>query len=100
MSKSNYHNRFDKDIVIQKPAKLKVDEDAAAAAAKANIRKLLCDCPGSEPGKINLDIYVHLPNCHIRKKLQTGTFTVNTSVTPGKFTDGCSLGVVLEEEYL
>jgi hypothetical protein len=100
MFKDNYHNRVSKFIATQKPNKVKVDEDAeAATAAKANIRKLLCDCPGSEPGKINLDIFAHLPGCHIRKRLQTGRFTINTSVTPAKFNDGCSLGVVLGEEY-
>jgi hypothetical protein len=90
MSEDIYNNRFDKYIATKKP-----DIDAAA---KVDAHKL-CNCPHSEPGKINLDIYAHLPGCHIRKKLQTGRFTINTSVTPAKFTDGCSLGIALSEQY-
>jgi hypothetical protein len=57
MSKGNYPNRFDKDIASQKPNKVKVG-DVAADAAKANAHKL-CDCPGSEPGKVKIDIDRH-----------------------------------------
>jgi hypothetical protein len=85
-----FNNRLSKHIVSKNAF--------AAAAAKANGRKL-CDCPNSEPGKINLDINAHLGGCNIRKKLQSGRFTMNTSVTPSKFTDGCNLGVALGEEY-
>jgi hypothetical protein len=95
MSKNYYHNRFHKHIVSQKPNKLKVDD--IAAAAKANTRKL-CECPGSEPGKINLDVYAHLLGCHIQERLKTGRYTVNTSVTPRKITDGNSLGVAIGSE--
>jgi hypothetical protein len=88
MSENYYHNRFHKHIAIQSPNKLKVDD-----VAKADLRKL-CDCPNSEPGKVKLDIEAHQHGCHFRKKLQSGQFTTNTSVTPAKFNDGCNLGVV------
>jgi hypothetical protein len=65
-------------------------------AAKAGCRKL-CNCSFSEPGKINLDIYAHQANCWIRKKLQTKRYTVDTSVTPEKFTDGYALGVAFTQ---
>ncbi len=84
-----FNNRLSKHIAFKNVA--------AAAATKVNAHKL-CHCPGSEPGKINLDINGHLSGCHIRKKLQTGRFTTNTSVTPSKFTDGCNLGLVLGQE--
>jgi hypothetical protein len=90
MSEDNYINPKDNSFATKKP-----DIDAAA---KVNAHKL-CDCPGSEPGKINLDINAHLRGCNIRKKLQTGRFTTNISVTPSKFTDGCNLGVALGEDY-
>jgi hypothetical protein len=91
--KGNNSNQSDKDIVT-KPSNVEVEVDDAA---KANTPKL-CDCPGSKPGKINLDIYAHLPGCHIRKRLQSGRFTINTSVNPRRISDGFSLGVVLGEE--
>lgn len=67
---------------------------AADAAAKANTGKL-CNCPNSEPSKINLDISAHKSDCWIRKRLQTKGYIVDTSVEPRKFNDGYSLGVVL-----
>jgi hypothetical protein len=99
--KDNSSEQSHKDIVTEKkPSRVMIygdDVAAAAAAAKANTCKL-CDCPNSEPGKINLDIYAHLLGCHIRKRLQTGRFTVNTSITPKKINDGYNLGVVLGGE--
>jgi hypothetical protein len=73
MFKDSNSNQFDKAIATQKPNKVKVNDVATAAAvtAKSNTRKL-CDCPGSEPGKINLDVSAHLPGCWIRKKLLSG----------------------------
>lgn len=62
---------------------------------KANTGTLLCNCSSSEPGKINLDVYAHEPNCRIRKKLQTKRYTVDISVTPEKFVDGYALGVAV-----
>ena len=63
--------------------------------AKANTGRLLCNCPSSDPGKINLDVYAHEPNCRIRKRLQTKRYTVDTSATPEKFVDGYALGVAV-----
>jgi hypothetical protein len=54
-----------------------------------------CPCPGNEAGKIKLDVNAHLPNCPIRKKLQTGRYTKNTRVKPESLLDGYSLGVAL-----
>jgi hypothetical protein len=90
--KDNNSKQSDKVIVTQKPNIVKVDDVAKAKTAKR------CDCPNSEPGKVKLDIEAHQYGCHFRKKLQTGQFTVNTSVTPKKINDGYSLGIVLGEE--
>ena len=94
MSEGNYNNRLSKFIAAQKPNRLKVDD---VAKANANTTKL-CDCPGSEPGKINLDIYAHLSGCWIRKRLQSGRFIVNTSVLPRRINDGYGLGVAIRAE--
>jgi hypothetical protein len=66
-------------------------------AAKVNPCKV-CNCPGSELGKVSADIRAHLPGCHIRERLKTGRYTVNISVTPRKITDGNSLGVAIGGE--
>jgi hypothetical protein len=71
------------------------DGNKPSAAAK---KVTCCCCPGSKPGIINIDPLAHLPNCRIRKKLVTGRFTMNTSVVPTKFNDGCELAVALAEE--
>jgi hypothetical protein len=92
MSEGIYNNRLSKFIAAQKPDRLKVDDVARAKMGK------LCDCPNSQPGKINLDIVAHELDCWIRKRLQSGRFTVNTSVIPKKINDGFSLGVVSREE--
>jgi hypothetical protein len=92
MSRDNNSYQSDKDIAIQKPDKVKIDDDAA----KANAHKL-CDCPGSEPGKVKIDIDGHIPGCRFRK-LST-QYATKTSVIPSKIVDGCSLGIVLGEEY-
>ena len=57
----------------------------------------LCDCPGSEPGKIKVDINEHKPGCRFRKL--SNKYASNTSVIPNTIRDGCSLGVMLREEY-
>jgi hypothetical protein len=88
MPKGNYNNRVSKFIAGNK---VNVKD-----VAKSNLHKL-CDCPNSEPGKVKLDIQAHQQGCHIRKKLQTGQFTITTSVTPRKIRDGYCLGVVLGE---
>jgi hypothetical protein len=95
MFKDSNSNQFDKDIATQKPNKVKVD-DVAAAAAKANTRRL-CDCPGSEPGKVKIDINEHIPGCRFRNR--SSQCAIKTSVIPTKIVDGCSLGIVLGEEY-
>jgi hypothetical protein len=57
---------------------------------------LLCDCPGAEPGKINIEILAHLPECWIRKRLATKAFTIDTSVTlSSEYIGGYGLGVAL-----
>jgi hypothetical protein len=91
MFKDNYHNRVSKFIATEKPSKVKVDD-----VAKANTRKL-CNCPGSEPGKVKIDIDEHLPGCRFRKR--SSQYATKTSVIPSKIVDGCSLGIVLGEEY-
>ena len=68
-------------------------EDVAAKACTK-----FCNCPNSEPGKISADIRSHLPDCHIRKRLQSGRYTVDTCITPKKISDGYSLCVVLGQE--
>jgi hypothetical protein len=90
MSKGNYHNRFDKFIATQMPNKVKVSDVAAKARAEK-----LCNCPNSEPGKITAHIRAHLPGCHIRQRLKSGRYTVNTSAIPRRIIDGCSLGVAM-----
>jgi hypothetical protein len=64
-------------------------------AAKAKTSRLLCDCPGAEPGKINIDVSAHLSGCWIRKKLLARRYTIDTCVTPEGFKDGYSLGVAI-----
>lgn len=93
MSEGIYHNRLSKFIANKKPNRLKVDDVTKAKTGK------LCHCPGSEPGKISLDISTHEPGCRIRKRLQSSRFTVNTSVMSKKINDGFSLGVVLRQEH-
>jgi hypothetical protein len=58
----------------------------------------LCDCPNSQPGKINLDIFAHESGCWIRGRLESGKYTVNTSVIPHIIIDGNSLGVAIGAE--
>jgi hypothetical protein len=94
MSKGKYHNTISKLFAGKKPNRLKVDYVAKAKTGK------LCDCPCSEPGKINLDISAHEPGCWIRERLESGKYTVNTSVIPHKIIDGCSLGVAIGGEDL
>jgi hypothetical protein len=64
---------------------------------KVNLHKI-CNCPGSEPGKVNADIRTHLPGCHIRERLKSGRYTVHTSAIPRRITDGCSLGLAIGGE--
>jgi hypothetical protein len=92
MSKGSYHNRSHKFIAAEKP-----NRRVMISAVKVNLHKL-CDCPNSEPGKVSTDTGAHEPGCHIQKRLQTGRYTVNTSVTPRRLNDGYGLGIVLGEE--
>jgi hypothetical protein len=92
MSEGIYNNRQDKFFATQKPDNLEVND-----VARVNAHKL-CNCPGSEPGKIIADIGAHKHGCHIRRRLQTGRYTINISVTPKKISDGYGLGLVLGEE--
>jgi hypothetical protein len=70
-------------------------ENNMEVAAKAKTSRLLCNCPGAEPGKIKIDVSAHLFGCWIRKRLLTLRYTIDASVTPDKFNDGYSLGVAL-----
>jgi hypothetical protein len=90
--KDNISNQSDNDIVAQIPNKLKLDD----IAVKSRTTKL-CNCPNSEPGKVSSDLRDHESGCHIRKRISTGRFGVNTSVVPQKISDGYGLGVVLGE---
>jgi len=54
--------------------------------------------PSAKAGIISIDLVAHLPGCKIRKKLQTGQFTINTSVAPRKICDDCSLGIAIGAE--
>ena len=69
----------------------------SGVAAKVDPHKI-CNCPNSEPGKVVADIAAYEPGCHIRKRLLTGRYKVSTCVTPGKITDGYSLGIVIGAE--
>jgi hypothetical protein len=93
MSKDSYHNRLSKFIAGQKPNNVRVSD----VATKASTTKL-CNCPNSEPGKITADIYAHQTGCHIRGRLKSGRYTVNTSAIPRRISDGCSLGVAIGGE--
>jgi hypothetical protein len=84
MSESNYHNRFDKDIVTKRPNKVRVDDIAKASTDR------LCSCPGNEPGKVKIDIDEHIPGCRFRKR--SSQYATKMSVIPRNITDGCSLG--------
>jgi hypothetical protein len=104
---NNYHthNQQDKFIAGQKPKsnpnpnpnRTKVSDIVAATTAttaKASTTKL-CNCRGSEPGKIRADIDAHKSNCWIRKRLLTKRYTIGTFVTPERFNDGYVLGVAV-----
>jgi hypothetical protein len=73
-------------------------EGATIVMNKSEIGFRFCECHDSSPGKISTDIDSHEPGCHIRKKLQTGRYTVSTSVIPKEIRDGFVLGVVRREE--
>jgi hypothetical protein len=92
MSEGIYNNRLSKLIAAQKPTRSRYDDVAKAKTGK------LCDCPNSQPGKINLDIFAHEPGCWIRERLESGKYTVNTSVIPHKIIDGNSLEVAIGGE--
>jgi hypothetical protein len=77
--KSKLPNRVFKDIAKATPVRL-------------------CNCPGSEPGNVKIDIDEHLPRCRFRK--QSSRYTTGTLAIPDKILDGCSLGVVIREELL
>jgi hypothetical protein len=61
---------------------------------KAKPSKVRCDCAGSEPGKIDINIKAHSSECWIRKKILSKRFTNDTSVIPTIWNDGVRLGVV------
>jgi hypothetical protein len=64
--------------------------------AKFHTHKL-CNCPGSESGKVKIDINEHIPGCRFRKR--SSQYATKTSVIPSKIIDGCSLGIALGEGY-
>jgi hypothetical protein len=93
MYRDKYHNPKDNFFAIQRPDnKVNVDD-----VAKANPCKI-CNCPGSEPGKVSADMHAHQPSCHIRGRLKSGRYTVNTSAIPRRINEGCSLGVAIGSE--
>jgi len=61
-------------------------------AAKANPGKL-CDCLGSQPGKVKIDIDQHLAGCHFRTRSRR--YASKTSAIPNRIVDGFSLGIVV-----
>lgn len=69
--------------------KVRVDDVAKASTDR------LCNCPGSEPGKVKIDIDEHLLGCRYRKR--SFRYTSKTLAIPNKILDGCSWGVVLRE---
>lgn len=93
MSEDNYNNRQDKFIAAQRPNKVKVSDGAAKSCAEK-----LCNCPGSEPGKVSADIDDHEIGCRVRKRILTGRYGDNTSVLPRGINDGYGLGVVIGGE--
>jgi hypothetical protein len=76
--KDNNRNRVFKDVAKASPIRL-------------------CNCPGSEPGKVKIDIDQHLTSCRFRKR--NNRYASKTSVIPSKIVEGCSLGIVLGEEH-
>jgi hypothetical protein len=82
MSKGNYHSQ-----IFKRSVPVGISTKSAASS--------YCSCPGSEPGKINIDASAHLSGCWIRKRLVTGQYTTDTSIISEQYNDGCSLGVVL-----
>jgi hypothetical protein len=63
--------------------------------AKVNVNKIrYCRCPGIEPGKISIDSFRHLRQCPIRKRITSGKYTVDTTIS-AKIMDGNSLGVAI-----
>jgi hypothetical protein len=67
---------------------------------KAKDTAKLCDCPGSEPGKVKVDADKHLIGCHFRKKSGSGRYTASMSVIPDKITAGFGLGFIIGGEQL
>lgn len=65
-------------------------------SANVSLRRF-CNYPTSEPGKIKVDINEHVIGCRFRRL--SSKYAGNTSVIPNTIRDGCSLGVVLREEY-
>jgi hypothetical protein len=78
-------------------SEIKKSSSCFCDVAKANIARLLCDCPGSEPGIIKTEPTAHIIGCRFRKKSQSKQYTVDTSVVPEKFNDGYALGVAFRQ---
>jgi hypothetical protein len=83
-----YYNQFDKEIAAKK-------SDRVVDVAKASKDKL-CNCAGSEPGKVKIDTDKHVQGCRFRKL--SNQYAARTSVIPNKIVDGFSLGVAIGSE--
>ena len=69
----------------------------SAAKAKANTKKL-CDCPGSEPGKVKIDLDEHVRGCRFWRRSHSSAYGMKHSAVPSDIRDGSRLGLVLGEE--
>ena len=75
-------------------------EDANANKKQPKVKDTakLCDCPGSEPGKIKVGADKHLTGCQFKKR--SGRYAADKSVVPDKITDGFCLGFIIGGEQL
>ena len=71
---------------------------AAKTKAKTSTNKL-CNCQGSEPGKIKIDVDKHLRTCRFQKRTQSREYGTKESVVPNEISGGYGLGLALREEY-
>jgi hypothetical protein len=94
MSESYYNNHFHKHIVDPQSNKLDVDDVAKAST------HTLCSCPGSEPGKVKIDIDKHVSGCRFQRRSLSRFYGIRESVIPGEIRDGCRLGLALGQELV
>ena len=91
LEKEDYSN----NLKFRKETRKNLSEQEEYGTKVDNIPVRLCLCPGSQPGKIIVQASAHELTCSFRKRLAVKGFTVDTSVTPKKFTGGFGLGVAL-----